>query len=184
MYGPTLCGDHVTLQPPTAELSAHYCRWFADKAVNLYTLRFPPSAEMAEGWLRKAAESEKEVLWMICVEGRVIGAIQIDTIDWHHRRGEIAFVIGEREHWGKGYGTEAVRLITRFAFEELNLEKLQGEAVADNLGSVRAMEKAGYGQYGLARRHFFQNGRWADSWFGEALRDTWESDQVTGTPQQ
>ncbi len=177
MYGPILEGEHVRLQPPSAELASLYCRWFADTEVNLYTLRFPPSPKMAQEWLDKAAESDRDVLWMITVEGRPIGAVQVDTINWHHRRGEGAIVIGEKAEWGKGYGAEALRLVTRFAFEELNLDKLMGEAIVENVGSIRAMEKAGFREWGVARKHFYQNGRWSDAWFGEALR---EESQETG----
>jgi RimJ/RimL family protein N-acetyltransferase len=174
MYGPIIEGRLVRLEPPSAELAPLYCRWLADPDVNLYTLRFPPSPKMAEGWLEKAATSDTDVLWMLTVEGRPLGASQIDTINWHHRRGDIAFTIGEKAAWGKGYATEAVRLMTRFAFDELNLEKLCGEAIADNVGSIRAMEKAGYAQYGRARKHFYQNGHWSDTWFGEILREEWD----------
>ncbi len=179
MYGPILLGEHVRLEPPRPELARLYSRWFADAEVNLYTLRFPPSPKMAEEWIEKAGESDKDVLWMMTVAGRVAGTVQIDTINWHHRRAEIALVLGEKADWGKGYGTEAIRLITRFAFEELNLEKLMGEAIIANVGSVRAMEKAGYRQWGLARRHFYQNGRWSDAWFGELLREEWEQLETT-----
>ncbi len=173
MYGPTLRGARLRLEPPSHELIPLWLGWFADPQVNLYTLRFPPSQKMAEEWLEGAARSEKEVLWMIAVDERIIGSAQIDTINWHHRRAEIAIVLGEPAEWGKGYGTEAIQLITRFAFDELNLEKLVGEAIAANVGSIRAMGKAGYRQFGLAQRHFYQEGRWSDMWFGEALRGEW-----------
>ena len=179
MYGPTMIGDRVRLKPPSDELAGLYRGWFADMEVNLYTLRFPPSLKTATSWIEEAEASNTHVLWMITVDGRTIGTAQVDTISWHHRRADIAMIIGEKGEWGKGYGTEVVRLITRFAFEDLNLEKLIGEAIIDNVGSVRAMEKAGYRQWGLARRHFYQDGHWSDAWFGEALRDEWVPQAAT-----
>jgi len=173
MYGPTLTGDLICLEPPSDDLAGLYRDWFADTEVNLYTLRFPPSRKRSTRWIEEAEASEKDVLWMMTVDGRPIGTTQVDSINWHHRHADIAMIIGERAEWGKGYGTEAVRLMTRFAFEELNLEKLTGEAIVENAGSVRAMEKAGFRQWGLARRHFYQAGHWSDVWFGEVLRDEW-----------
>lgn len=175
MYGPVLIGERVRLEPPTSDLVPLIPRWFADTEVNLYTLRFPPSQRMVEeSWLEKIARSETEVMWMITAGGRIIGTTGIDSINWRQRRAETAIVIGERGEWGKGYATEAVRLRARFAFRELNLEKLMTEVIAENAAMIRALQRAGYRQYGLARRHFYQNGRWSDMWLGELLREEWE----------
>lgn len=163
----------MRLEPPTEALVERYCRWFADPEVNLYTLRFPPSRAMAEEWLDKMSRSDTDVLWAVTLGGRVIGMVQVDTINLQQRRAEVAIIIGEQSEWGKGCATEALRLIARYAFEEMNLEKLQGEAIAENVASVRALEKAGFRQLGRARKHFYQNGRWSDMWLGELLRDEW-----------
>lgn len=174
MYGPSIQGERIRLEPPTHDLVALYCRWLADMEVNLYTLRFPPAPKVAEEWLEEYAKNESAVHWMITLGGRIIGASQIDTINWQQRRAETATIIGERSEWGKGYGSEAMKLRNRFAFRELNLEKLMTEVIADNAGSLRAVQKAGFRQYGLARRHFYQNGKWSDVWLGELLREEWE----------
>ncbi len=179
MYGPTLTGDRICLEPPSAALAELYCGWFGDTMVNLYTHRFPPSLNTATEWVEEAEKSEKHVLWMVTLDGQPIGMAQVDTINWHHRHADIALILGVQALWGKGYGTEAVRLMTRFTFEELNLEKLTGEAIVENTGSVRAMEKAGFRQWGLARKHFYQAGHWSDVWFGEILRDEWRPPGTT-----
>lgn len=67
-----------------------------------------------------------------------------------------------------------MRLSNRFAFEVLNLEKLTTEVIAANVGSLKAVQKAGFRHYGLARRHFYQNGAWSDLWLGELFREDWE----------
>lgn len=182
MNGPIIQGERARLEPASETLIEMYCRWFADPEVNLYTLRFPPSRAMAAEWLEKMSSSNTDVLWAVARDGRVVGMVQIDTINWQQRRAEVAVIIGEKSEWGKGIATDALRLIVRYAFEELNLEKLQGEAVAENIGSIRALEKAGFRQLGLARKHFYQNGRWSDMWLGEVLRDEWEGQDGDSLP--
>ena len=62
---------------------------------------------------------------------------------------------------------------TKFAFSELPLEKLQTEIFLDNLAARRCVEKAGYLNYGIARRHVFRSGKWHDLWLADILRSEW-----------
>src|SRR5205085_6708203 len=79
--------------------------------------------------------------------GEHIGNIKIDsTVNpfWDHLVGEVGLLIGEKSCWGKGYGSEAIRLITSFAFEHLKLQKLTATCFAINVGSDIAFVTAGY----------------------------------------
>lgn len=178
MLGPVIQGERVRLEPPTTEMIPLFCRWFADREVTRYLhMRFVPSPKMEEEWLERASKDEHGVIWAIVVDGHTIGTTGIHEINWRHRRASTGIVIGERSEWGKGYGSETVRLRTRYAFTELNLEKLMTEVYEGNHASRRELEKAGYRQYGLARRHAFIEGEWHDAWLGEILRDEWSGMQ-------
>lgn len=181
MLGSNIQGSLVRLVPPSEEMISQFLRWFADMEVTRYlTLQNPPSTRMEEEWLDRAARSESDVLWAITADGRTIGTIGIHAIDWRHRQAQTGTVIGEKECWHRGYASEAMRLRTRYAFEELNLVKLTTRVFAENVGSIRALEKAGYRQCGLARRDAYMHGRWHDSWMGELLREEWEQAVSTG----
>ena len=78
---------------------------------------------------------------------------------------------------GKGYAGEAMRLRTRYAFHELGLQKLITTVVGPNDASRRGLERAGYRQCGLYRRHFLVDGQWHDMWIGEIFKDDWESQE-------
>lgn len=56
----------------------------------------------------------------------------------------MSYFIGEKNAWGKGFATEAIQLVTHFAFEQLHLHRLQAGLYASNIGSGKALEKAGY----------------------------------------
>jgi RimJ/RimL family protein N-acetyltransferase len=174
MQGPVIVDDLVSLRPPPADFTQSLCRWYADPEVTRYlNLRFPPTLESMEAWLRQLAASSDDVVWAIVRDDGPIGIILLKDIDWRRRGGHIGLGIGETSEWGHGYGTRAVALCTRFAFEELGLEKLKAGVFAENLGSRRMMEKVGYRQYGLARKDDFRHGRWHDTWLCDLLRDEW-----------
>jgi RimJ/RimL family protein N-acetyltransferase len=85
--------------------------------------------------------------------------------------------LGDRSVWGRGYASEAVRLRTAFAFNELNLERLESESIAQNIGMHRALEKSGYQKIGRRRHVFYRSGQWLDSYIFELLRDEWQMRQ-------
>jgi RimJ/RimL family protein N-acetyltransferase len=178
MFGPVLRGDHVTLRPGDDSDPPRFVPWFADMEVTRYLGRRMAVALYYEvDILKKFGEADDTVFWVIEVGGEAIGATGIHAIDWINAHGTTGIVIGEKQHWRKGYATEAMRLRTRYAFRELNLHKLMTEVFVGNEASRRALEKNGYRTVGTSRDHFFTLGRWQDIWHGEVLREDWERAQ-------
>src|SRR5262249_7768317 len=77
-------------------------------------------------------------------EDRLIGFINLIIDPWSQRNGWIAIGIGPREYWGKGYGTDALQILIRFAFAELNLDRLTLNVFAYNERAQRSYLKAGF----------------------------------------
>jgi len=174
MLGPILQGERVRMIPPTPEMLPTFIRWLSDTDVNRYLgLGTPPSLAEEQEWYDRTARSKDDLVWAIMLGDKLIGTSGIHRIDWRNRRAITGVLLGEKEEWGKGYATEAHALRTRYAFDELGLEKLMTEAFMENRGSIRALEKTGYRQYGTTRHHIFRHGRWHDFWLAELLRDEW-----------
>jgi [ribosomal protein S5]-alanine N-acetyltransferase len=174
MLGPVIEGERLRLIPATEEMLPTFVKWMSDREVTRFLGRQePPSLEQEKEWFKGVCSRDNVVFWVIALGDRIIGTSGIHDINWRNRRASTGSLIGEKEEWRKGYASEAHRLRTRYAFEELGLEKLQSSAVVENVGSIRALEKSGYRQYGIARRHEFRGGRWYDMWFGEVLREEW-----------
>lgn len=174
MLGPTLTGSTVTLGPLRADDLRLYTSWFSDPAVTRYMTRdTPPSLKEEEEWFDHVARSDKDVVWALYVEAQPIGSTGIHNIDWRSRRGNTGTLIADRALWGKGIGGESMRLRSRYAFEELGLEKLVTMVFEGNTASRRGLERAGYETVGIHRRHDFRHGQWWDVWIGELLRDRW-----------
>ncbi len=182
MLGPVIVGERVRLEPARPENAPTYIRWFADRAVTRYlVVRYPSSLKQQEEWIEQMAASEHDVLWAMAraVDGGLVGNLGLHRIAWRNRNAEIGYVIGERDQWGKGFATEAVKLATAYAFLELGLEKVWATVTAPNEASRRALERNGYTQCALFRRDRYVDGAWHDLWVGEILRDEWQSGQET-----
>ena len=84
--------------------------------------------------------------------------------------GFIGYSIDEKEI-GRGLGTEAVRLVTNFAFGKVALHRVEAFVSPPNVGSTRVLEKAGYLQEGLMRKLLYINGVWEDHYMYAAIED-------------
>jgi ribosomal-protein-alanine N-acetyltransferase len=68
----------------------------------------------------------------------------------------------DRSHNGRGYTTEAVRLVVDYAFEVLKLHRMEAGVMPQNIGSIRVLEKAGFHKEGLSKQNVKINGKWED----------------------
>ena len=177
MFGPVIEGERVRLEPPRGEWAPIYQRWFADMEVTRYLLnRHPPTERQENDFLEQAAEDPSRVLWAITLRdtGALIGATVLEKIDWRSRDAESGLMIGDKTLWRRGHASEAMRLRTEYAFLELDLRKVWTGVWMPNQGSRRALEKAGYRQCGLMRRHAYVDGQWVDVWLAEVHREDWQ----------
>jgi len=160
---PVLRGRRIVLRAVgEADISQRYLGWLADPEVNQYSQR-----RFAKRIDRKAAiaylrslKRDEVVLAIVDNEVGHVGNIKYGPIDWINRRADISILVGERSVWGKGIGTEAVRLVTRFLFGQLDLNRV--EAGSSNPAFLRIVEKLGWTKEGSLRDRI---------WTPEGFRD-------------
>ena len=104
------------------------------------------------------------------VDGPAIGTIQLIDIHRVHRTSELTIRIGSEEHRGRGIGTEALALVVKFAFDDLNLQRVWLRVFLTNHRAIKAYEKAGFEMEGAMRRAAFIQGRWVDEAIMAVLR--------------
>lgn len=143
-----------------------YYRWLNDPEVTrcLETRFVCQSVEKIRDYVETANRKADEIFLAICLkrDGRHIGNIKLGPVNWVHRFGEISLVIGDKGQWGKGYATEAIRMVCTYAFDVLGLHKVTAGSYATNPGSVRAFEKAGFEREGTWKEHYYSAGRYVD----------------------
>ncbi|MBI3800044.1 MAG: GNAT family N-acetyltransferase, partial [Deltaproteobacteria bacterium] len=81
--------------------------------------------------------------------------------------------IGEKSEWSKGYGTEATALITGYAFETLNLNRVGLQVYEDNERGIKAYERVGFKREGLLRQMMYREGRYWHTITMSMLREEW-----------
>jgi len=107
------------------------------------------------------------------VDDRLIGELGLDVVDWCGREAFVGLGIGEPEYWSKGYGTEAMNILLRFAFTELNLKRVTLTVFEYNPRAIRSYEKAGFKHEGRQRQFLHRNGKRWDVLEMGILREEW-----------
>lgn len=107
-------------------------------------------------------------------DDRLIGVTDLEPA-WTHGDGWIGIGIGERAYWGRGYGTDAMRVMLRYAFTELNLYRISLNVFDYNVRAIRSYEKVGFVLEGRQRQAMRRDGRCWDMVFMSILRDEWKN---------
>ena len=127
-------------------------------------------------WIEKRQKSDAftDMEFAICVleNEKIIGSCGLDGISWHNRTSWVGIGIGEREYWGKGYGTEAMQILARYAFKELGLYRLNLNVFAYNKRAIKSYEKVGYVIEGRTREAIHRDSkRWDVIFMGLIHKD-------------
>lgn len=170
--------DNIILSLFTEEElnSAKYQSWFYDPDVTKYNSHglFPYTKEKQKVFMDSIETNEKIVFAIYVLtpeyfikEGRVeksiyIGNISLQSINWIYKSAEIAWVIGEKEYWGKGIATEAGNLVLCHGFNKLNLHRIWSGTAATNKGMQRVFEKLKFKKEGIFIDGMFLNGEYVD----------------------
>ena len=164
---PSLKDGGVSLRPLVEDDVPLLARWFSDPDVVqwLQISEDPPHLRTMEA-MRERFEMMRDdpftEVWRIDVEGSPIGQIELVEIHELQRRAEVHLCIGEKDVWGRGHGTRAVRLALYRAFEDLRLRRVFAMADADNSRVIGLLERCGFAREGLLREHRLRQGRPVD----------------------
>lgn len=170
MLGPRLDGERgVALVTPTLDQVKRNWEWMTHgETTRFWGVRaMDLRPEYAEERFKKLAEARDNVNWSIVLDGEQVGMTGLFDINWITRDAESGIFIGRHDLYGRGIGSEAIRLRTAFAWQELGLRRVHNWIAVRNRGSRRANEKAGYRQMGRYPRSWFRSGQWHDEWLGE-----------------
>jgi [ribosomal protein S5]-alanine N-acetyltransferase len=133
----------------------------------------PYTVKDARSFLRQAIAAKDPTNLAIEADGVAAGAIgYVPGRDVERFSAEIGYWLGEA-FWGRGIVTEALQLVTRHAFDEMNFLRLFALPFADNVGSVRVLEKAGYVREGLLRCSSVKFGMPRDQYLFARVNPAW-----------
>jgi ribosomal-protein-alanine N-acetyltransferase len=131
----------------------------------------------AQGFLKMASTAEPQTNFAIEVEGEAAGGLGfVPGTDVERYGAEVGYWLGE-DCWGRGIVTEALALFTDYAFRELRLLRLFALPFADNIGSIRVLEKAGYVREGVLRSSSVKYGVPRDQALYAKVNERWAFDK-------
>jgi RimJ/RimL family protein N-acetyltransferase len=139
----------------------------------------PKSASALESWLDDYARINNGFLFAVraLADGALLGFVELEGILWAHQHAWVSIAIGDPAHQGQGYGREALGLALRFAFQELNLHRVQLTVFSYNARAIALYERLGFVREGVYREHLQRDGARHDMYLYGLLRREWEATQ-------
>lgn len=142
-------------------------KWSNDPIVTyyLFTGQRPKNKKQITENLKKELESGNNVVFLIVdIETEnPIGYVGLYDINSTVRKAEFRILIGEKDFWGRGYGTQITELVTFYGFDRLNLNRIYLGYTSSNERAGRAYEKAGYVYEGTLKEDLYRNSTYYDS---------------------
>jgi RimJ/RimL family protein N-acetyltransferase len=165
-------------------LAEAFARWGRDSEYSRLLDSEPArlwSVKKVKEWFEKDPETTVPRGFLFSIrtlsEDRLIGFIAFEDISWPNRDTYVAIGIGERDCRGKGYGSDAMRVMLRYGFEELNLHRISLTVYAYNPRGIRSYEKCGFVHEGCIREFLLRDGQRSDMLHMGILRADWLASQ-------
>ncbi len=173
-----LYGERVYLTGIRKDDIDHYQKWHTNtEFMRLKSggIAMPRTQEQIEKWVESIAKDEDTFRFGIRLreDDRLLGNgdIEIESQFSHH--GWLGIFIGDPDDWGKGYGTEAMNVLVRFGFMELNLHRMTLNVFAYNERGIKSYENVGFVHEGTNREALYRDGTYHDVHIMGILRRDW-----------
>ena len=182
-----LTGRLVTLRRHVPQNVAAFRRWYADPEIARLARyqQTPMRPEEIERFFA-ARVVGPDALAMAVHEratGRLIGTCAFSQLDGDNGSALYHITIGESDAWGRGYGTEATRLMMDYAFGTLGLHRIALFVFEFNERAIRAYKRCGFVVEGRSRESIWRDGRWWDELAMSILESDWRRIQATKPPE-
>jgi RimJ/RimL family protein N-acetyltransferase len=168
-------GERVRLRAvePEADTPVFHA-WFGDLAVTRYLApRYPRSLastrERLAEWSAPSFEAARFTVERLDT-GEPVGFAALRDATPEERDAELDLVVGDRTAWGGGLGTDAVRVLCRFGFDEMNLHRIHLYVFTDNAPAMAIYRTVGFVQEAVLRHAFYTRGAWHDTLLMGLLR--------------
>ena len=170
-------GETIYFIPHNSEYINLYVKWANDPKVRKYARDIVPiRVDDAKRWFEPSERGIPDYIGFLIwhkKDKKPIGIIGLGLIDWINGWASIGISIGESAYWNKNIATEATELIIRYAFNELNLNKLQAGIAIDNIGSWSVADKIGFVFEGIQKNEMYVDGKYVDEKTYCLLKEDW-----------
>ena len=173
-----LIGERIRFRSVERGDLPYFIGWFDDPEVTEFLkVEGPMSLEDEEEWMDRMNRTGGHVYSFETLDGKLIGNLGLMNLNWTSRKVEIGVVIGEKEYWSKGYGSEAISLVLSFLFEEWDVNRVELFVDSRNERAIRCYERCGFRKEGVRRQNRFKRGEYVDDVHMAVLRSDWGKGQ-------
>ena len=163
-YFKKIIGERIYLSPVNIGDAETYTKWLNDYDVSVHIGYHPRMLNLQneKKYLEELSLDNHTYAIVLLDDNEMIGNIGFNNIEHRSRRAEVGLFIGEEKNRGKGYGTEALRLMLDYGFNTLNFHNIMLFVHSDNEQAIACYKKAGFREFGRRRESKFKNGRYID----------------------
>jgi len=170
-------GETINFIPHNSEYINLYIKWINNPKVRKYARDIIPiGVHDAKIWFEPRERGMPNFIGFVIwhkKDKKPIGTAEVSLIDWVNGWANVGISIGEPAYWNKSIATEATEMIIEYAFNELNLNKLQGCAAIENIGSWSVAEKLGFVFEGIGKHNMYVDGKYLDEKRYCLLKEDW-----------
>jgi RimJ/RimL family protein N-acetyltransferase len=171
-------GKTVSLVPQNSDNIDLYVKWMNDPEVRKFARwELPRGVESFKRWFEPQEGWGMPMFIVFEIwhnkDKKPIGQVGLAMIDWINGWANAFLYIGEPEYWGKHIATEATELLVEYTFEELNLNKIQGGAAVENIGSWTVAQKVGFKYEGTRKHEMYVDGIYLDTKTNGFSKEDW-----------
>ncbi len=167
---PHILGERVMLREYREQDLEHIRNWVNDpeSTSNLSNIFVRPHTEaMTQRFVERVMRNDDpDGFYFVIADRRdesYLGQVDITGVDWYLRMGRLGVVIPDPENRGRGYGSEAMKLIIGYAFNRINLNKIELDVYAFNSAAYELYRRLGFVEEGRRRANVYRDGRYYDA---------------------
>lgn len=173
MHFKKIVGEKVYLSPRSVEDAEKYVAWLNNYDISKF-LNQNTKIITIEGEKEYLAKNNSDSYNFAIVDMKtdeLIGSIGLMDVDFIHGTAELGIFIGDEDHLSHGYGSEAIKLLLDFGFNQLNLNNIMLKAISFNKRALRAYEKCGFKMFGTWPNSHYVEGKYYDLIYMYILKD-------------
>jgi len=179
MNNPFIYGENIYLRAIERDDLQRCLNWANDPEITQFLAigRYPFNMLKEEEWLNNISKSTEHVVFAVCLKKNDvhIGNCGLHGINYIDSYATCGILIGEKEYWGKGFGSEAIQLLVDYVFNILNLNRIELSFYDFNERARKCYSKMGFKEEGKLRKRRFRRGRYCDEIMMGLLREEWQN---------
>ena len=172
-YFKKLVGEKVYLSPLNPDDNEKYTKWLNDANITRFLSIHNHMVSLfgEREYLEKASKEDTNFAIVNVHNDELLGSISFDTVDYKNGCATLGIFIGEEDNLSKGYGSEAIKLLLAFGFNQLRLHNVMLTVHSDNPRAIKCYTKCGFKEFGRRHECIYRDGKYIDLIYMEIVNE-------------